>query len=217
MILAIYCAGGLGKEVLALACSINRWEAIVFVDDVTDCRMYHGASVHRFEELLGLVNKENIEFVIASGEPTGRKALYKKLKDHGCKMTNLISPYASLGVGTQLGEGCILWDCVITNDAIIGENVLINTRALLGHDVIVGSHGVISANCFLGGHTVLDEYVYMAPGAMMKDRIHVGEQAIISLGAVVLRNVRSKAIMIGNPARKIGENTEGRVFGRIDG
>lgn len=216
MVLAIYCAGGLGKEVVALACSINRWEAIVFVDDVTDCRMYRGASVHRFEELLGLVNKENIEFVIASGEPAGRKTLYKKLKKNGCKMTTLVSPYASIGAGSQLGEGCILWDCILTDDVVIGENVLIDTRALLGHDVMVGSHSIISANCFMGGHTAVDECVYMAPGAMIKDRIHVGEQAIISLGAVILRNVKPKAIMIGNPAQKIGENTEGRVFGRMD-
>ena len=62
----------------------------------------------------------------------------------------------------------------------------------------------------------MDECVYMAPGSMIKDRIHVGEQAIISLGAVILRNVKPKSIMMGNPAQKIGENTEGRVFKRMD-
>lgn len=48
---------------------------------------------------------------------------------------------------------------------------------------------------------------------MLKDRIHIGKDSIIGLGAVVLRNVREKSIMIGNPAKKIGYNNERKVFG----
>lgn len=83
----------------------------------------------------------------------------------------------------------------------------------MGHDAAVGAHSYISANSFIGGLTKIGSCVYMAPGSMAKDRIKVGDNAIVSLGAVLLRNVRPKAIMVGNPAYRLGENEQGKVFG----
>lgn len=212
--LAIYCAGGLGKEVVELARSINRWDAIVFVDDVTEEKNYRGAEVHRFEDIANI--KDSVEFVIASGEPSVRKALYEKIKGAGYSMATLVSPWASMYPGTTLGEGCILWDCGLSADIVVEPNVLINAKVIIGHDAVIGAHSVISPRSFLGGGVFMGECVYMAPGAMVKDRIRIGEGAIVSLGAVLLRNVRPKAIMIGNPARRMGENENGRVFELFD-
>lgn len=214
MTLAIYCAGGLGKETIELARIVNRWEKIVFVDDVTNVKEYQGTSVHRFEDVASF--EEPVEFIIANGEPEVRKALYEKIKTAGYSLTVLVSPWASMCPGTTLGEGCILWDCVLSADINVGPNVLINVMVTIGHDTVIGAHSVISAKSFLGGNVHMEERVYMAPCAMAKDRIRIGESAIISLGAVLLRNVRPKAIMVGNPARRIGENETGRVFGMFD-
>lgn len=214
MILAIYCAGGLGKEMLEFARSISRWDEILFVDDVTDATECHGARVLRFPDIAALGS--DVEFVIASGEPAGRKALYEKVKAAGYRFATLISPYASIWSGTQIGEGCIVMDCGLSTDVVIAENVVLNSRVILGHDVSIGAHSYISVNGFVGGHTKIGSCVYMAPGAMAKDRIKVGENAIISLGAVLLRNVRANAIMVGNPARRLGENDQHRVFSLFD-
>lgn len=211
MILAIYCAGGLGKEVLEFARSISRWDEILFVDDVTDATECHGARVLRFPDVAALDG--DVEFVIASGEPAGRKALYERVKAAGYRFATLISPYATISSGVQIGEGCIILDVGLSVDVQICENVLVNGRAIMGHDVKIGAHSVVSANCFLGGKTVLEQCVYLAPGSMVKDRIVIRERAIISLGTVILRNVKPRAIMLGNPAKQIGENTENKVFG----
>lgn len=214
MTLAIYCAGGLGKEVIAFARSISRWDYIIFVDDVIDAKEYCGATVYRFDDVANL--PDDVEFVIASGEPAGRKALYEKIKAAQYRLATLVSPYASLLPGVQLGEGCIIMDCGLSADVVIGENVLVNSRVIMGHDAVVGAHSYISANSFIGGHTQIGSCVYMAPGAMAKDRIKVGDNAIISLGAVLLRNVRPGAIMVGNPARYLGDNETETVFGIFD-
>ncbi|MCI8454783.1 MAG: acetyltransferase [Lachnospiraceae bacterium] len=214
MTLVIYCAGGLGKEIVELARGIGRWDAIVFVDDITDQKEYRGCGVYRFEDIGSF--SDSVEFAIANGEPVARKALYEKIKGAGYSMATLISPYTAVLPGAVIGEGCILWDCGISADVKLAENVLVNTRAIIGHDAQVGAHSVISANCFLGGKTALDECVYMSPGSMVKDRISIGEYSIISLGAVVLRNARARSILVGNPARRVGENAEKRVFGMFD-
>lgn len=213
MILAIYCAGGLGREVLEFARSINRWEAIIFVDDVTEMKFVNGAGVFRFSEAEQF--RGNLEFVIANGEPAVREILYNKVKNAGYPLGTLISPYCSILSKTEIGEGCILYDCGISTNVHIGPNVLMNEKVLIGHDTVVGAHSVLSALSFLGGDTYIGRRVYIAPGAMIKDRIHIGDDAIISLGAVILRNVHSESIMIGNPAKKWGVNTEKTVFHRF--
>lgn len=212
MILAIYCAGGLGREVIEFARSINRWENIIFVDDVTSEKVISDANVFRFSEVEQF--RGNLEFVIANGEPAVREVLYHKIKDAGYPLGTLISPYCSILSKTEIGEGCILYDCVISTNVHIGANVLMNGKVLIGHDTVIGEHSVLSTLNFLGGDTYIGKRVYIAPGAMVKDRIHIGDDAIISLGAVVLRNVRAESIMIGNPARKLGNNEEKTVFHR---
>lgn len=210
MTLAIYCAGGLGKEIIALARYVCRWNEIIFVDDITDDEWYQGAKVFRFDKLNEY--SDEIEFVIASGEPAVRKYLYNKIKTAGYKMTTIYGPECNVLPGASIGEGCILCDGSVSADVVIGNNVLFNGKVLIGHDAVVGSHSVLSALCFIGGSSKIGECVYLGPGAMVKDRIVVGDSAILSLGTIILRNVKEKAIMIGNPAKKVGYNTEEKVF-----
>lgn len=214
MTLAIYCAGGLGKETLELAKVVNRWDGFLFVDDVTDATEYQGMPVRRFESLADCGN--DLEFVIANGEPAVRKALYEKVKAAGYSLATLVPHWASLYPGVTLGEGCILWDCSLSADVTVQANVLINSRVIIGHDTVIGAHSVISANSFLGGKVAVGECAYLAPGTLVKDRIRIGDSSITSLGTVILRHVRPRAIMLGNPARRIGENQTGRVFGMFD-
>ena len=75
MILAIYCAGGLGKEVYDLALYVNRarnlWTDIVFVDDVKEEKTYCGTAVYEFSEMESI--RKDLEFIIANGEPKIRE------------------------------------------------------------------------------------------------------------------------------------------------
>ncbi len=214
MTLAIYCAGGLGKEILALARDFSHWDDILLVDDVIDAVELNGARILRFSEVTTLGT--DVEFLIANGEPINRKALYEKIKAAGFGMGTLISPYATLSPGVQVGEGCIVYDTILSVDVTVKENVLINTHVIVGHDAVIGANSVLSANTFIGGKTELGECVYMAPGSMAKDRITVGDNALVSLGAVLLRSVRPGAIMVGNPARHLGQNEGGKIFGMFD-
>lgn len=214
MTLVIYCAGGLGKEIITLARSVNCWDRIVFADDVTDAKEHAGAPVYRFEEIARL--QDEVEFIIASGEPFERKCLYEKIKAAGYRLATVVSPQARVLPGAQIGEGCIVWNCFLSADVIIKENVFINSKVIIGHDTVVGAHSVLSISCFLGGKTSIGERVYMAPGSLCKDKLTIGDGAIISLGAVLLRNVRPQSIMIGNPAKRIGMNEQNKVFGMFD-
>lgn len=214
MILAIYCAGGLGREVIEFARSINRWENIIFVDDVTNEKVISDANVFRFSEVEQF--RGNLEFVIANGEPAVREVLYHKIKDAGYLFTSLISGGCNMLSNVQIGEGCIIYDCYLSVNVKVGDNVFIGGQVIVGHDVAIGSHTLVSGKAFLGGYVFIGMRCYIAPGTMIKDRIHVGENSILSLGSVILRHVRSQSIMIGNPAKCWGKNTENKVFGILE-
>ena len=218
MVLAIYCAGGLGKEVLSLARYVNaqtgRWDSIFFVDDVTDDSEYDGVKIYRFKELAG--SHWEIEFVIANGEPEARMMLSDKIEKSGYGLGTLIDPRAMILQGAKIGEGCIIYvGAIISADVVIGKNVHINADAIIGHDTVVGDGCNISARAFIGGHTKIEDNVHLAPCCLIKDRVTVRRNAIISLGAVVLRHVKDSAIMVGNPAECIGYNTGKTVFNRF--
>lgn len=212
MILAIYCAGGMGREVLDLARSVNRWEQIVFVDDVTSQRVCNGAPVYRFSEIKCF--KDNIEFVIANGEPSARNLLYDKVKQANYGLTKIISSHCDISSSSNIGKGCILFQSRISPNVCIEDNVAIEFGVDIGHDAVIGKHVVLNSMSFIGGYTHIGERTYIAPGALLKDRISVGRDVIVGLGAVVVRDVLDKSVVVGNPARKIRDNMERKVFGR---
>ncbi len=216
MVLGIYCAGGLGKQVLALARYTNsvkgQWEDIVFVDDVVEEDVIQGAAVWRWNDLLD--HRDNTEVIIANGEPAHRKTLYEKLKAADIQLGILIHPNADILPDTKIEEGCILTHCFISTECHIGANSFIDAFVSLGHNVSVGECCVINSRAFIAGWNRLENYVYVGPGAFIKDRLTISRWAIIAIGCVVFRNVKECKIVIGNPGKVIGDNSEHRVFGR---
>lgn len=86
-----------------------------------------------------------------------------------------------------------------------GQGIVINNRSILG------SHCVIRQGVTLGnrssedrfGCPVLHDRVTVAANAIILGRIEVGEDAVIGAGAVVLKDVPARAVVVGNPARVI--------------
>lgn len=54
-------------------------------------------------------------------------------------------------------------------------------------------------------HTRIDSDVYIGANVTIRGGVHVGEGALIGMGSVVNRDVEPWSIVVGNPARKIGE------------
>ena len=60
---------------------------------------------------------------------------------------------------------------------------------------------------------MVGENVFVGSGAMLRDRIQIGDRSIIGLGAAVFQNVPDQVTMIGNPARISGESGDRPVYG----
>ncbi|CCJ92274.1 putative acetyltransferase protein [Cronobacter turicensis 564] len=211
MKLGIYGAGGLGREVLMLARAINqctsRWSEIFFIDDVTDAQEVYGAAVVRFD-----ARPAECEVAIAIGEPALRQRLAQKLSDVA-PLATLIHPNVDVPTQSEVCTGAILCDgAFISCGVTIGKNVLILPRACVGHDCIIGENSVVSGMVALAGHCVVGERVFIGMNSCVKEQTRIGDDAIVGMGSAVFSDVADATIVLGNPARAMRQNTEGKVF-----
>ena len=217
MILGIYGAGGLGREVYELANVINSrnnlWTEIVFIDDAENTSNPRNALILKFEEIKNKYDLDNFEVCIAIGEPAIRKILMKKLISSNIKVKSLIHPDVYIPKSTKIGNGSIINKYVsITSDITIGENVYIHPMACIGHDSIIGKNAIISSFVDVAGNCNVGNEAFLAIGTILKQGITIGEKSILGLGSIVHQNIPSNVIAMGNPARAMKKNVDQRVF-----
>lgn len=211
MKLAIYGAGGFGREVLEMAKQINhvysRWSEIFFIDDIILAECVNGAPVVRFTPML-----QDIEVIIAMGEPASKKKIAEKISGK-YSLATLIHPDVYIPESTVISKGCIISTGVfISCNVFIDENTLIQPKACIGHDVVIGKHSVISSLVTVGGSTKVGEQSFVGMNSTLKEKITIGDHTIISMGSVVLNDIRDSVIAMGNPARVMLDNVQERVF-----
>ncbi|MCW2474360.1 MULTISPECIES: acetyltransferase [unclassified Symbiopectobacterium] len=214
MKLGIYGAGGLGREVLVLAQIIEenqkRWSDIYFIDDVNPGRELKGVPVLDFDTAKKI---ENIEIVIAVGEPRIRVLLAEKVKSAELTLATLIHPDIRLTACTSIGNGVVLCkNAFLSCDVILGDNVFLQPTSSLGHDVVVGENSIISTFVTLGGNCQIGSGTFIGMSASVKEGTIIGDNTIISMGSIVMKNIENDVIALGNPARVMRRNEGNGVF-----
>jgi sugar O-acyltransferase (sialic acid O-acetyltransferase NeuD family) len=217
MVLGIYGAGGLGREVYELAKAINSysncWNEIFFIDDGELIKNPRNILVVKFENLKSKFNLENVEVCIAIGEPSIRKILFDKLINNNIAISTLIHPQVDIPESTIVGKGTIINKLTsISCDSVIGENVYIHPIACIGHDSIIGNHTIISSFVDVAGDCNVGDCAFLAINVIMKQGTCIGGNSIVGLASVVHRNIKEGVIALGNPARPMKNNENLRVF-----
>jgi UDP-2-acetamido-3-amino-2,3-dideoxy-glucuronate N-acetyltransferase len=134
---------------------------------------------------------------------------------------------ASIREGAVLGADCVVGrDAFVDVDVHIGDRVKIQNAALVYHGVTVEDGVFIGPNAILtndrypraittAGELARAEDWTVSPivlrsgssigaGAVVVAGVEVGGFAMIGAGAIVTRDVPSHALVVGNPARRIG-------------
>ncbi len=219
MNIAIYGSGGAGKDTLDLLDESpeerKKWEETVFIDDTVPTGEYCGLRRFTFEDFRKTFTPEEVRIVIAVGEPKFREELYNRVKEAGYSMTPpILHRLAAVSDTAVLGDGVVLQDGVrVGPEAVLGENTYVNHRTMIGHNCEIGKHCQISANVMIAGWIRIGDQVFAGISACIRDHTTIGEHSILSMGSVVLKDVRPYKIVLGNPAREIAENKNERVFG----
>ena len=110
---------------------------------------------------------------------------------------------------------------LIENNVEIGSNVSIDRGTLgnttlkkgakidnlvhIAHNVIVGEDSCVIALSMIGGSTRLGDRSWISPSACLRDGLQIGNEAMIGLGAVVVKDVVPQSVVMGAPARPASE------------
>jgi len=211
--IAIYGAGGFGREVAWLIGSCNQkenhYEIVYFIDDDTSLhgKILNGIRVVGFDE--ARKTYPSIRLVRGLGSISASEKIVKKAESVGLHFLTIIhpssefSPYVTIGEGTVICTGNIL-----TTNITIGKYVQINLDCTIGHDVILEDYTTIAPGVHISGYVHIGKRVYIGTGAVIINGtedapIIIGDDVVIGAGACVTKSIQSNTKVVGVPARSI--------------
>lgn len=208
--IAIYGAGGLGREVACLIDDINRsnplYEFIGYFDDGKS----KGEIINSFPVLGGIHELNNynsaIAVVIAVGHPQTRRKIVASIVNKNITFPTVIHPSVLRGPSefTTIGEGCIICAGVmITVNIDIRDFVMLNLSCTVGHDTLIESYCSVMPTVNISGGVKVRSEVYLGTGAKITNQLDIGKGTIVGAGAVVTHSLPENCTAVGVPAKPI--------------
>ena len=210
--IAIYGAGGFGREVASLLKRINEitptWNFIGFFDD--DLQSKPIGSKNEYGQVLGSCQELNsyerpLSVIFAIGKPIILKKVYEKITNPLIEYPNIIAPEASIldSDNFSMGKGNII--CSFSSmscNVRLGDFNVFNNRVSLGHDVIVGSFNSFMTASRISGGTNIGVLNFFGVSAVVLPNIKIKTGVVVSANSVIMRNPVDNFTYIGNPAKK---------------
>lgn len=198
-------AGGFGKEVLFLARRSGR-NVKGFLDDTPSLQGNIVMGVPILGGVANWVDYKECDFVVAIGSPLGKWKIVEELGLGHDKpsFATLIDPSAIVGEGCEVGEGAVICAGVVcTVDVLIGKHVHINLNSTVGHGTIVGDMSTVSPQVAISGGVLLGARCSIGTAASIREKLTLGDECVVGMGGVLVKNIESKSIVMGNPAKEI--------------
>ncbi len=207
--IAIFGAGGLGREIALLIQQINEespaWNFLGFYDEQDFTEPIGGFPYLGSMDTLNAVTSE-LNLVIGIGNCKAKRKIFGQLHNTSLKFPTLLHPSIKLRDYqlSHIGEGSVICqNVVITTNVKIGNHVLVSPASTLAHDVEIADFCSLMYAVNMAGNVKLNEGVYIGTNATVIQLLEVGENTIVGAGAVVTRSLPANCTAAGLPARII--------------
>lgn len=211
--IAIYGAGGFGREVACLINVINQskaepeWNLIGFFDDNPKLK---GEMISHFGPCLGGIEEVNaypnkLAITIPIGDPAIVKALVEKIQNEHVYYPNLIRPDFLVGDENTftIGKGNIIQGgCSVSCDVTLGDFNVLNGSISFGHDAKVGSFNTFMPGTRISGGVTIGDNNFFGVGSIVLQLLKIGNDFRLGAGSVLMTKPKDGALYIGNPAAR---------------
>lgn len=208
--LAIYGAGGFGREIACLVNIINAEKPTFnFIGFFDDGRLK--GEMNEYGEVLGgieVLNNWNrpLSIVVAIGNPHIVEKIVSNINNPLIEFPNLISPdvkyldqkTCSMGVGNVICTGC-LFSC----NTQIGNFNQFNGFITVGHDVIIGDFNSMMPGVRISGEVTIGNRNFWGFNSGIIQQKTVGNDVTIGAGAILLRKPKDGCTYVGIPASMV--------------
>lgn len=200
-------AGGQCRAVLGIVKSIGMpMPACIYDSKALPGELIMGLPVMPMvteDMLLSLVKDYN--FILAIGDNKVRQEWYTKLKNMGSTIVSLIAPSSVISDEANIGEGVVISSQAFVGPlATVGDNVILNTASIVEHEAVVGSHCHLAPASIVCGRTKIGNKCFIGANATLIDNISIATDTIVGAGSVVIKSItESGSTWVGAPAKKI--------------
>jgi sugar O-acyltransferase (sialic acid O-acetyltransferase NeuD family) len=200
---------GSAYDVLDVVEAINAksptWEVFGFLDDRTPGERHLGLKV--LGPLTAAARFERCLFVNVIGSDRSyqlRPQLIARTGLSAHRFATLVHPQAGMSSRARLGRGVVVnYGASVAGNVTVGDQVWIGPRCVIGHDTVIEPFALLAPAAVVSGHCTVAEAAYVGAGATIRQQVRVGPGALVGMGAVVVKDVPPRAVVVGNPALPI--------------
>jgi sugar O-acyltransferase (sialic acid O-acetyltransferase NeuD family) len=200
---AIFGAGGFAREVACILHDQGRGDRIVAFHEPDE--------VYEARELLGVPVQPQSAFepakhraIVGIASPAIRQKVVRELPAETVFET-LIHPTVVMSQWVVVGAGSIICaGCVLTCDISIGHHCHLNLNSTIGHNCIFGDFCTVAPGANISGSCEFGNRVTVGTQVSFRQNVHVCDDAVIGMGAAVVKDIVEAGTYVGVPARKVG-------------
>ncbi len=110
-----------------------------------------------------------------------------------------IGRYVNIGANNTISRGCL-------DDTIICDYVKTDNLCHIAHNVLIKERTMLTACVEISGSTTVEEDVWIGPGCSLNNSIKIGNGSFLGIGTVATKDIPSRKVVAGVPARVLREN-----------
>lgn len=210
--IAIYGAGGFGREVASLIKRINRienqWNFVGFFDD--DFKNKPKGSSNEYGSLLGGIDDlntypSNLSLILAFGNPKILYRAYSNINNPLIDFPNIVAPEAYVldWDNFLMGKGNIICSFAsMSCNVRLGNFNVFNNRVSLGHDAKVGDFNSFMTAVRISGDSQIGSLNFFGVSSVVLQGVKIGTGTTIGANSVIMRKTKDNSVYVGNPAKK---------------
>lgn len=207
--IAIFGAGGFGREVACLLNRINEntptWKLVGFFDD----GVAKGSKISHHGEVLGGMDELNtwptpLALVIAIGTPKSLKNVCERIVNPNIYFPNIIHPDFLIAdeQAFTIGQGNIIQGgCTVSCDVTIGNFNVFNGTISMGHDDVIGDYNILMPALKISGEVSIGNGNLIGVGSIILQQIKIGNDVRLGAGCVLMTKPKDGNTYLGNPAK----------------
>jgi sugar O-acyltransferase (sialic acid O-acetyltransferase NeuD family) len=142
--------------------------------------------------------------VIAIADPKVREMVANQMPE-GTEYISLIHPSAVISrFNVEIGTGAIICaGSILTCDIKLGKHAILNLATTIGHDCEIGDYFTTTPAVNISGRCKIGNRVYLGTNAALRGHNVICDDVVVGMGAVVLKNIASPGVYVGNPITKL--------------
>jgi len=210
--LVILGGSGIGMIASFIAKITKEYEVIGFLNDIIEVGKYIGKYhikipvIGRTDDIITYLKMKNIFFFIAYVGLENEKNTFYKIMNLDIpikRFASLIHPTAIIPYGyCKIGHGVLFAPFTqLSTDTFISDNCILLANSFVGHDSYLDRFAHVATNGVIGANVHIGKGVHIGSNATIREKIVIGNFSLVGAGSVVLKDVESNCIVVGNPAR----------------